>query len=288
MKNKNKKHLLTVALASLIIVSSISASVMSGCGCDNSVATPDSAVKTTEVVTQIVENTYFVDDEGNKIIIDDDGKEFIVDDSGNVIAEVTENQQSEVHENDASSSDSSQTSNNQTSEKSEPSESSKKPQSSQSSQSSKPASSSSNSNNNSSNNNSGVLSIDGNKFKVGDIVTCTYKFSAPEVLENYQGEIKYDNQYLTVKGAKLVSPASSGGILNYKLRGEIKFNGSNISGAYDYTNGGDFIIVTYEVTGSGSTTVSESWVAVTGESQKSYVSGDKLTNGAKMTKTYSK
>lgn len=283
---KNKKHLLTASLASLIIVSSLSASVMSGCGCSNS-ATPDTAVKTTEIVTEIVENTYYVDDEGNKIIVDEEGKEFIVDDKGNVISEVKDND-NKTDKNESSNSSSSQasaqSSNAQSSEKPESSEKSESSEPNENSQSSKPASSSSNNNPNKDK----VLSVDGSKFNVGDTITCTYKLTTPEVIENYEGSIKYDSDYLEVKSARLLSPATSGGILNFKLKNEIKFNGSNISGAYDYTESTDFMVVTYEVKSGGSTSVSEDWIVITGVSQKPYVENGKLVNGAKITKTYSK
>lgn len=283
---KNKKHLLTASLASLIIVSSLSANVMSGCGCSNS-ATPDTAVKTTEIVTEIVENTYYVDDEGNKIIVDEEGKEFIVDDKGNVISEVKDND-NKTDKNESSNSSSSQasaqSSNAQSSEKPESSEKSESSEPNENSQSSKPASSSSNNNPNKDK----VLSVDGSKFNVGDTITCTYKLTTPEVIENYEGSIKYDSDYLEVKSARLLSPATSGGILNFKLKNEIKFNGSNISGAYDYTESTDFMVVTYEVKSGGSTSVSEDWIVITGVSQKPYVENGKLVNGAKITKTYSK
>lgn len=279
MNIKKKKHLLTVAMASLIIVSGLSASIMSGCGCSNS-DTTEPTIKTTEIATEIVEHTYFVDEEGNKIIVDEDGKEFIVDDKGNVISEVTDNNKETVkNDNSNSSSQASvQSSNTQSSEKSENEEPN------ENSQSSKPSSSSSNN----SENKGKVLSIDGNKFNVGDTITCTYKLNTPEVIENYQVDVKYDADCLEVKNARLLSPATSGGILNFKLKGQIKLNGSNISGAYDYTEGADFMVVTYEVKSGGSTSVSENWVVVTGISQKPYAENGKLINGAKITKTYSK
>ena len=284
---KNKKHLLTASLASLIIVSSLSASIMSGCGCSNS-ATPDTTVKTTEVVTEIIENTYFVDDEGNKIIIDEEGKEFIVDDNGNIVSEVSDNKTDKNENSNSSSSQvSAQSSNTQTSNtqnsNAQSSEKSESVEPNENEQSSKPASS--NSNNNA--NKGKVLSIDGNKFNVGDTVTCTYKLTTPEVIENFEGVINYDPDCLTVKNAKLIKPASSGGILNFKLKDEIKFNGTNISGAYDYTEGLDFMVVTYEVKSGGSTSVTEDWTVITGVSQKPYAENDKLINGAKITKNYS-
>ncbi len=284
MNIKKKKHLLTVAMSSLIIVSSLSASIMTGCGCSNSENT-EPTVKTTEVVTEVIEHTYYVDDEGNTIAKDEEGNEFIVDDKGNVISEVTDNKKETVKNessNSSSSQASAQSSNTQSSAQSSDKSESSEPN--ENAQSSKPASSSSNNNANKGK----VLSIDGNKFNVGDTITCTYKLTTPEVIENYQADIKYDSDCLEVKNARLLKPASSGGILNFKLKDKIKLNGTNISGAYDYTEGSDFMVVTYEVKSGGSTSVTEDWIIITGISQKPYAENNNLINGAKITKTYSK
>ncbi len=284
MNTNKKKHLLTACMTSLIIVSSLSASIMSGCGCSNSENT-EPTVKTTEVVTEVIEQTYFVDEEGNTIATDKEGNEFIVDDKGNVISEVTDNKNETVKaesSNSSSSQVSAQSSNNQSSAQS--SEKSESPEPNENEQSSKPESSSSSNNANKGT----VLSIDGNKFNVGDTITCTYKLTTPEVIENFQGSINYDPDCLEVKNARLLKPATSGGLLNYKLKDEIRFNGTNISGAYDYTESTDFMVVTYEVKSGGSTSVTEDWIVITGVSQKPYAENDKLINGAKITKTYSK
>ncbi|MGN1433369.1 MAG: cohesin domain-containing protein, partial [Ruminococcus sp.] len=134
---------------------------------------------------------------------------------------------------------------------------------------------------------SNACTLDGNKFAVGDTVTCVYKLYAPEVLENYQGYISYDTKYLSVKSAKLDGPAKSSGFLNYNLNGKIKFNGSNISTGYDYTNTGSFIVVNYEIKAAGSTTPKFVWEVATGESEKAYVENNKAVNGLKLTKEYS-
>ena len=61
------------------------------------------------------------------------------------------------------------------------------------------------------------------------------------------------------KKAELQSPVKSNSIVNAKNAGVIKFNGSDITSGYDFTNGGDLIVVTYEVTGTGSAKTSYLW-----------------------------
>lgn len=42
-------------------------------------------------------------------------------------------------------------------------------------------------------------------------------------------------------------PAKNGAMLNIKIAGEISISGVNIGDGYDYTNGGAFMTVVYEV-----------------------------------------
>ena len=79
------------------------------------------------------------------------------------------------------------------------------------------------------------------------------------MLANFQATISYDSSKLKVKKAELQKPATVNSIINAKNAGVIKFNGSDISTGYDYTNGGDFFVVTYEVTGTGSASTSFLW-----------------------------
>ena len=76
-------------------------------------------------------------------------------------------------------------------------------------------------------------------------------------------------------------------MLNYNLNGKIKFNGSNISSGYDYTDTDSFVIVNYEIKAAGSTTPKFIWEVATGESKKAYVEDNKAVNGLKITKEYS-
>ena len=128
--------------------------------------------------------------------------------------------------------------------------------------------------------------LDGNKFAVGDTVTCVYKLTSPEKLENYQAEISYDTKYLSVKSAYLDGSADSGGLLNYNLNGKIKFNGSNISKGYNYTKEDNFVVVNYEIKATGSTTPTFTWIVATGVSGKAYVKDNKATGGLKIAKEY--
>lgn len=132
---------------------------------------------------------------------------------------------------------------------------------SESAQSSEKSESSKNdtSKNDSGNKSSDTLSVDGHDYKKGDTVTVTYTVKSTKVLANFQGTITYDSSKLKVKKAELQSPVKSNSIVNAKNAGVIKFNGSDITSGYDFTNGGDLIVVTYEVTGTGSAKTSYLW-----------------------------
>lgn len=154
----------------------------------------------------------------------------------------------------------------QTSEKSESNGSSDSSKTESKSESSKNDASSKNdtskndtSKNDSGNKSSDTLSVDGHDYKKGDTVTVTYTVKSTKVLANFQGTITYDSSKLKVKKAELQSPVKSNSIVNAKNAGVIKFNGSDITSGYDFTNGGDLIVVTYEVTGTGSAKTSYLW-----------------------------
>ena len=146
------------------------------------------------------------------------------------------------------------------------------------------------SNQNSNNSSKKICTVDGNKYNVGDTVTCTFKLKSPETLENYQAYISYDSKYLKVTSAKLNKPASSGGVLNYKtVNNQIVFNGSNITTGYDYTKGGTLITVKYKVVAAGSTNTTFNWQVARGFSgdNKKYVNDGKADSGLVITKDYS-
>lgn len=236
--SKHKAKRLSVALLiAVLAVSTSFASVMTGCG------NKDESSSTTATVTSTAsaaENTTVANDKS----------------------------ESELNtESSTQSSSSNSTANSsQTSEKSESNGSSDSSKAESKSESSKNDASSKNdtskndtSKNDSGNKSSDTLSVDGHDYKKGDTVTVTYTVKSTKVLANFQGTITYDSSKLKVKKAELQSPVKSNSIVNAKNAGVIKFNGSDITSGYDFTNGGDLIVVTYEVTGTGSAKTSYLW-----------------------------
>ena len=149
-------------------------------------------------------------------------------------------------------------------------------------------SSSSKSDSSKSDNNSKSLKIGGKTFNVGDTIVCTYNLKTPAVLENYQATIKYDSSKLTCKSAKMSEPAKYGAMLNAKIAGEISISGVNIGDGYDYTNGGAFMTVVYEVKGGGSTSPSYHWeVACRASDSKNLIDKKgKPASGFKLSTSY--
>lgn len=289
-KTNKSKHILTVALASIIVLTATSAAVMSGCGESSESTNETKTVTETELVTVVVDGTYATDANGNTVSAENTGSQ--TSSNGNS-SEKNENSSSQNANNSGASSANSSSGGN-SSNKSASSNSGNSNNNNGNNSSSANNSNSSGSGNSSLSSNthkpvtdSNACTLDGNKFAVGDTVTCVYKLYAPEVLENYQGYISYDTKYLSVKSAKLDGPAKSSGLLNYKLNGKIKFNGSNIATGYDYTDTGSFIVVNYEIKAAGSTTPKFVWEVATGESAKAYVENNKAVNGLKLTTEYS-
>ena len=115
------------------------------------------------------------------------------------------------------------------------------------------------------NNNSATLSIVGKTFNVGDTVKCTYSIRCDKILNSYQAYIVYDIKYLKATNAYLKSPAKNGGEVIKESEtspGKIDFYGFNNNG-YDYTSGGDFVVVEYEVLAGGNTLPELFWITVT-------------------------
>lgn len=284
-KTKKSKNILSIALASLIVLTATSAAVMSGCGEGSESTNETRTVTETELVTVVVDGTYATDANGNTVSAENTGSQ--TSSNGNS-SEKNENSSSQNANNSgaysANSSSGGNSSNNSASSNSGNNSNSSSANNSSSGNS---GSSTASSNTHKPVTDSNACTLDGHKFAVGDTVTCVYKLYAPEVLENYQGYISYDTKYLSVKSAKLEGPAKSSGLLNYKLNGKIKFNGSNISTGYDYTDTGNFIVVNYEIKAAGSTTPKFTWEVATGESEKAYVENNKAVNGLKLTKEYS-
>lgn len=236
--SKHKAKRLSVALLiAVLAVSTSFASVMTGCGNKDESSSTAATVTST---ASAAENTTVANDKS----------------------------ESELNtESSTQSSNSNSTANSsQTSEKSESNGSSDSSKAESKSESSKNDASSKNdtskndtSKNDSGNKSSDTLSVDGHDYKKGDTVTVTYTVKSTKVLANFQGTITYDSSKLKVKKAELQSPVKSNSIVNAKNAGVIKFNGSDITSGYDFTNGGDLIVVTYEVTGTGSTKTSYLW-----------------------------
>ena len=196
--NKSKKlpRVLSVAaIATMLIMTTSVASLMSGCGCDNE----------TQNTKPVINNvTTTVDAEQTTV--------------------VNEKSESEADEASENSNTSSQSSN----EKSESSEASSKAESSnEKSESSEESSKTESSNNNSSSvsdveKEDGVCNVDGRKYEVGSKVTSTYYLTSPVVLVNYQGTIDYDSKYLKIVSAKLGEVSAPSGMVNYaNLNNEI-------------------------------------------------------------------
>ena len=280
---KKSKHILTIALASLIALSATSAAVMSGCG-ENSESTNETKIiSETELVTVVVDETYATDAKGNTIPAESKGSDTSSNANGN--SKKDESSSSQKTNNSGSSANSSaggsNSYNSSSSKSNNNNNSSGNNSSSSSNKTNKPIS-----NTHKPVTDSNACTLDGNKFAVGDTVTCVYKLTSPEKLENYQAEISYDTKYLSVKSAYLDGPAESGGLLNYNLKGKVKFNGSNITKGYNYTKEDNFVVVNYEIKASGSTTPSFNWIVATGVSEKAYVKDNKATDGLKITTEY--
>lgn len=233
--SKHKAKRLSVALLiAVLAVSTSFASVMTGCG--NKDESSSTAMTVTSTASA-AENTTVANDK-------------------------SESELNTESSTQSSSSNSTSTANSsQTSEKSESNGSSDSSKAESKSESSKNDASSKNdtSKNDSGNKSSDTLSVDGHDYKKGDTVTVTYTVKSTKVLANFQGTITYDSSKLKVKKAELQSPVKSNSIVNAKNAGVIKFNGSDITSGYDFTNGGDLIVVTYEVMGTGSAKTSYLW-----------------------------
>lgn len=295
---KKKNYCLIAALASLVAFSTMAASVMSGCGenSDEQKATEivhetriDTQIETkietyTEVVTDAQGNTEYVKETKAVPVNNNAGGNSKSGDSGN-------------NSENSGGSSSGKNSNSQQSSVIEKSETSKTTNNSSSKTDSGKTNNNSNKNNNSSSsksdssksdNNSKSLKIGGKTFNVGDTIVCTYNLTTPAVLENYQARIKYDSSKLTCKSAKMSEPAKNGAMLNIKIAGEISLSGVNIGDGYDYTNGGTFMTVVYEVKGGGSTSPSYHWeVACRASDSKNLIDKKgKPASGFKLSSSY--
>lgn len=242
--SKHKAKRLSVALLiAVLAVSTSFASVMTGCG------NKDESSSTAATVTSTASAAE------NTTVANDKSESEVTSESRN-----SQSSGSESKSESAQSSEKSESSGSSDSSKAESkSESSKNDASSKNDTSKNDTSKNDTSKNDSGNKSSDTLSVDGHDYKKGDTVTVTYTVKSTKVLANFQGTITYDSSKLKVKKAELQSPVKSNSIVNAKNAGVIKFNGSDITSGYDFTNGGDLIVVTYEVTGTGSAKTSYLW-----------------------------
>ena len=259
--SKHKAKRLSVALLiAVLAVSTSFASVMTGCGSKSESSAASATVADTSAAN--AENTTVANDKSE--------------------SEVTSESSNSQSSGSESKSETAQSS--EKSESSGSSDSSKANSNSNNNSSSKAANNNSNNNSgnnsgNNSNNNSGNNS--GNKsnnnssdknnsdeksnedvtldLKKGQTITVTYSVKSTVVLTNYQAQITYDSSKLKVKSALLQKPATTNGIINAKIAGKINLNGSDITTGYDYTKGGEMVVVTFEATADGSSKVNWLW-----------------------------
>lgn len=241
--SKHKAKRLSVALLiAVLAVSTSFASVMTGCGNKDESSSTAATVTST---ASAAENTTVANDKSESELNTESS---------------TQNSSSNSTANSSQTSEKSESNGSSDSSKAESkSESSKNDASSKNDTSKNDTSKNDTSKNDSGNKSSDTLSVDGHDYKKGNTVTVTYTVKSTKVLANFQGTITYDSSKLKVKKAELQSPVKSNSIVNAKNAGVIKFNGSDITSGYDFTNGGDLIVVTYEVTGTGSAKTSYLW-----------------------------
>lgn len=246
--SKHKAKRLSVALLiAVLAVSTSFASVMTGCGNKDESSSTAATVTST---ASAAENTTVANDK-----------------SESEVTSESSNSQSSGFESKSESAQSSEKS-----ESSGSSDSSKANSNSNNNSSSKAANNNSNNNSgnnsgNKSNNNSSDKNNSDEKsnedvtldLKKGQTITVTYSVKSTVVLTNYQAQITYDSSKLKVKSALLQKPATTNGIINAKIAGKINLNGSDITTGYDYTKGGEMVVVTFEATADGSSKVNWLW-----------------------------
>jgi hypothetical protein len=93
----------------------------------------------------------------------------------------------------------------------------------------------------------------------GTSVTVTYNLQSPLLLEDGQGTLYYDSTKLTIASVSLPNIQSSL-ILNKNIPGEARFNFTGVnpdtnSGIFDFKTNKTFVTATFNVVGSGATTI---------------------------------
>lgn len=256
------------SVAAVLAALVLTTGALAGCGNNNASQTETAAA--TEAPTRII-NGFYTDEDGNPLT-DENGEAVTAPEVGEVLP--TDAQGRAVIENEPNENEPSSKTESSQSSKSDASSSSKSSSSSKASNSSSKASSSSSQSSKSDGGSSKVLNLGGKSFEVGDTVVQTYSLTCAKDFINYQATVEYDGKYLKLVSAKLQKPASAGGILNSKLDQKIKFNGVNLSG-YDYSEGGAFLVVEYEVLAGGSTAPTITWEVITDMNEHSMLSNGK-------------
>lgn len=235
------KRISVALLVALLAVSTSFASIMTGCGSKDESSSTSATIADNSAAN--TENTTVANDKS----------------------------ESEVNSDSSNSQNSSAESKSESSQNTDKSESKGSSDSSKSDSNSNNDSSSKTADNNSNNNANGNSSDKGNTtdekssenitldLKKGQTVTVTYSVKSTVVLTNYQAKITYDSSKLKVKSAQLQKPATSSGVINAKVAGQINFNGSDITTGYDYTKGGEMVVVTFEATADSSSKVNWLW-----------------------------
>ena len=93
----------------------------------------------------------------------------------------------------------------------------------------------------------------------GTSVTVTYNLQSPLLLEDGQGTLYYDTAKLSLASVSLPN-VQSGLILNPNIPGEARFNFTGVnpvtnSGIFDFKSNKTFVTATFNVVGSGATTI---------------------------------
>lgn len=244
--SKHKAKRLSVALLiAVLAVSTSFASVMTGCGNKDESSSTAATVTST---ASAAENTTVANDKSESELNTESS---------------TQNSSSNSTANSSQTSEKSESNGSSDSSKAESkSESSKNDASSKTSDNNSNNNSNSNSNNNSSDKENTDEKANENitlDLKKGQTITVTYSVKSTVVLTNYQAQITYDSSKLKVKSALLQKPATTNGIINAKIAGKINLNGSDITTGYDYTKGGEMVVVTFEATADGSSKVNWLW-----------------------------
>lgn len=133
-----------------------------------------------------------------------------------------------------------------------------------------------------------TLTVNGEVFSVGDKITYVYKLKTDERLENVAGNVTFDGAKIKLlessdnaDDAHSVLPVlmDEGGVAwNTGFdSNSVYFNATSLTEGYDFTNEGILVKLTFEVVGTGKTTVSTNIDDMTGKT-KPYIVFGKVEN----------